>query len=212
MNQATLFYIHDPMCSWCWGFNKTWQTLRQQLEADNIAITYVMGGLAPDSDQPMPADMQKMLQNTWARIEKTIPGTQFNYDFWSKCQPRRSTYPACRAVIAAKQINIEYEAPMILEIQKAYYLHAQNPSNNDTLTACAQNLGLDPDEFSELLGSTLVQQTLEQNIGIYHQLARATGVSGFPSLVISNGETLQGVGLDYLNANTMYEQIREFLA
>jgi protein-disulfide isomerase-like protein with CxxC motif len=46
---------------------------------------------------------------------------------------------------------------------------------------------------------------------MYHQLARKTGVSGFPSLVISKGETMQGVGLDYLNANTMYQQISEFV-
>ena len=212
MNQATLFYIHDPMCSWCWGFNKTWSALRQKLEANNIAVSYVLGGLAPDSEQPMPADLQTMLQSTWSRIEHTIPGTQFNHDFWTKCQPRRSTYPACRAVIAATQLNTESEEAMILEIQKAYYLNAKNPSNEDTLTECAQNIGLNPSEFRDSLHSNHVQQTLEENIHLYHKLAQATGVSGFPSLVISKGETLQGIGLDYLNANTMYEQINEFVS
>jgi putative protein-disulfide isomerase len=211
MNQPTLFYIHDPMCSWCWGFNKTWSTLRQTLENDGITVTYVVGGLAPDSDQPMPADLQNMLQSTWSRIEKTIPGTQFNHDFWSTCKPRRSTYPACRAVIAAKQVSLEYEAAMIFEIQKAYYLHAKNPSNEYTLIECAKNIGIEPSEFEASLKSEAVQKAFEQDILIYHQLARKTGVSGFPSLVISKGETMQGVGLDYLNANTMYQQISEFV-
>jgi putative protein-disulfide isomerase len=211
MNQPNLFYIHDPMCSWCWGFNKTWLALRQKLEANGIAISYIVGGLAPDSDQPMPSDLQTMLQNTWSRIEQAIPDTQFNYDFWSKCQPRRSTYPACRAVIAAKQLNIEYETTMILEIQKAYYLNAQNPSDEDTLINCAKNIGLNPSEFGNLLNSPSVQQAFKENIHLYHQLAQATGVSGFPSLVIAKGENLQGIGLDYLNADTMYEQISAFV-
>jgi protein-disulfide isomerase-like protein with CxxC motif len=57
-------------------------------------------------------------------------GTEFNFDFWTKCQPRRDTYKACRAVIAASQQNAE-EA-MIEAIQKAYYLRAMNPSEHDS--------------------------------------------------------------------------------
>jgi hypothetical protein len=34
------------------------------------------------------------------RIERSVPGTKFNFEFWSRCRPRRATYPACRAVIA----------------------------------------------------------------------------------------------------------------
>ncbi len=211
MTEATLFYIHDPMCSWCWGFNKTWTTLRQKLEADSIGITYVAGGLAPDSDQPMPSNMQTMLQNTWSRIEQAIPGTQFNHDFWSSCQPRRSTYPACRAVIAAKQFDSKYETAMIFEIQQAYYLNAKNPSDEDTLIACAQSIGLDLNDFRESLYSEPVQKLFEEDIHQYHQLARATGVSGFPSLVISKDGALQGIGLDYLDANTMYDQVSTFV-
>ena len=43
---------------------------------------YVVGGLAPDSAEPMPEAMQLALQNTWRTIQSRIPGTEFNYDFW----------------------------------------------------------------------------------------------------------------------------------
>ncbi|MCP4060185.1 MAG: DsbA family protein, partial [Pseudoalteromonas sp.] len=24
MTQTKLIYVHDPMCSWCWGYKPTW--------------------------------------------------------------------------------------------------------------------------------------------------------------------------------------------
>lgn len=57
---ATLYYIHDPMCSWCWGFTPIWQKIRAQLPAD-LPVVYLLGGLAPDSDDPMPQSMQATL-------------------------------------------------------------------------------------------------------------------------------------------------------
>ena len=50
---SNLYYIHDPTCAWCYGFVNTWEKIQQQLPS-NAALKYVVGGLAPDSDQPMP--------------------------------------------------------------------------------------------------------------------------------------------------------------
>ena len=46
-----------------------------------------------------------MSKSNWKRIQEVIPGTKFNYDFWTLCEPKRSTYPSCRAVICAKNQN-----------------------------------------------------------------------------------------------------------
>ena len=79
--------------------------LARLLEAlgTNVEIARLPGGLAKDSDEPIPAQTRSYVIDNWRRIEQTAPGTVFNYDFWQSCQPRRSTYPACRAVIAARR-------------------------------------------------------------------------------------------------------------
>ena len=59
-----------------------------------------MGGLAPDSDEPMPAEMRTYVQQAWRAVTART-GVAFEHRFWEECAPRRSTYPACRAVIAA---------------------------------------------------------------------------------------------------------------
>ena len=86
--KTKLFYVYDPMCSWCWGYAPTWQRLKSEL-ASHVEVVYALGGLAPDSDDAMPQAMQKFLQQTWQKISQQL-GTEFNFDFWQQCQPRFS--------------------------------------------------------------------------------------------------------------------------
>lgn len=172
---STLYYVHDPMCSWCWGFAPTWRRIREQLPAD-VQVEYVLGGLAPDTDVPMPPDMRRYLQQTWRTIAERL-GTEFNFAFWETCRPRRATYPACRAVIAA-QAQHAGEA-MIDAIQRAYYLEARNPSDDTVLIDLACELGLDEDRFATSLRSASTAHQLAHQIA----KARALGAQGFPTLV-----------------------------
>jgi putative protein-disulfide isomerase len=128
-----LFYIHDPMCSWCYAFSQSWDALQQELSA-NIQVVYLLGGLAPDSTEPMPLATQKMVQQAWRRIEQTVPGVQFNWDFWSQNTPIRSTYPACRAILAARKQRDAAELPMIRAIQQRLLSACQEPGPASDIT------------------------------------------------------------------------------
>jgi putative protein-disulfide isomerase len=202
---STLFYIHDPMCSWCWGFRPVWQQLKQQLHS-TINIVYVVGGLAPDSEVPMPAAMQQTLEANWQRIQQQIPNIQFNYDFWrpaSNTQPRRSTYPSCRAVLAAKKQDPKLEQPMIQGIQEAYYLQAKNPSKLNTLIGVATSIGLNTERFTHDINSQAIEQQLQEQL----QLARQLSSQGFPSLVLHQGDSFYTIPLDYNNSHAMQQSI-----
>ena len=199
----TLFYFHDPMCSWCWGYRPTWQAL-QQLLPSSINIEYRVGGLAADSDEPMHIDMANTIQSHWRRIESEL-GTVFNYDFWTQCVPRRSTYPACRAVISAKYQGKEKQ--MIQGIQEAYYLRAMNPSNIATLIQIAQEQALDIEQFEQDVHSIKTEAILLEHV----QLARQWQVPGFPSLMLSIGDVLHPIKVDYKNSEETNRQIRDKL-
>ena len=199
---AALIYVHDPMCSWCWGFTNVYDQLIERLPAE-VEIHRLVGGLAPDSDAPMPEPMRQMLQQTWARIEQMIPAKKFNFDFWSQCEPRRSTYPACRAVIASKMQQSLIEKEMILAIQQAYYLDAKNPSNEDVLIQLAANIGLNADTFIRDFKSKTCHDRLEREL----LLTRKLYVSSFPALVLSNGTVDTVIHIDYSNSDHILKQI-----
>jgi putative protein-disulfide isomerase len=197
-----LIYVHDPMCSWCWGFEPTRRQLYAAI-AGQIPVQRLVGGLAPDSEEPMPESMQNMLRQTWRRIELTIPGTRFNYEFWDKCKPRRSTYPANRAVLAARAQGEEFDPLMTARIQQAYYLEARNPSDNSTLIELAAEIGLDAERFAERLVSESLQQSLLAEIG----QGRAMGMNSFPSLAVATEGAIRPVELNYNDARAMLRQI-----
>ena len=201
---SSLIYIHDPMCSWCWGFEPVRQQLFEAL-AGKMQIRRLVGGLAPDSDQPMPVEMQKGLQQTWQHIEEVIPGTRFNYAFWSDCAPRRSTYPSNRAVIAARQQGEEFDPLMTARIQKAYYLEAKNPSDDATLIELAADIGLDAERFADSLASEATHGLLLDEIAS----SRAMGVDSFPSLVVEHNGKQRQVQVYYTNLDAMLEPIEQ---
>lgn len=204
---SVLYYIHDPMCSWCWGFKPVLRQLSQQLPAD-VRLEYVLGGLAADNDQPMIPEMQQQIAVTWKHIQQVIPGTEFNFEFWSKCQPRRSTYIACRAVIVAQQLQPGRGLAMLDAIQNAYYLQAKNPSDTATLVSLAEQLGLEIAQFEQQLNAEQTQQVLQQQI----DFARRIGADSFPSLYLLHRQDYHGIVLDYNHADVILEHINSVRA
>ena len=204
MEKPVLYHVYDPMCSWCWGYRDTWLKLSDALSSVDIEIQYQLGGLAPDSDMPMPIEMQQTLQGIWRNINAKL-GTQFNFDFWTHCQPQRSTYPACRACLIARSENKEKE--MLFAIQQAYYLQAKNPSLVDTLSSLATEIGFDKAWFEQQLVDDQINQQFIHELNQTHQLP----VQGFPSLVLSIKGQNVPIRIDYIDWQKTFAQITKLL-
>lgn len=201
-NKQTLYYVYDPMCSWCWGFKPVWQKIQQAI-ADSYNVVYVVGGLAADSDEVMPVAMQQQIAGYWKKIE-TLLGTEFNYDFWSSNSPRRSTYPACRAILSARSQGAEQA--MKNAIQRAYYLQARNPSDDDVLLAIAEEIGLDGDQFAADFFAESTQASLLDEIAF----ARSIGGNSFPSLFLRTEQKTVELSIDYQDADTVLRQLKAY--
>ena len=167
-----LFYVADPMCSWCWGFSSTLSEIERQLRPE-VTLQLVLGGLAPDSEVPMDAATKLYVQEAWRAVEAQT-GAMFDHGFWERCEPRRSTWPACRAVIAAGDRGRE----MFDAIQRAYYTEARDPSDRATLVDLGEELGLDPPDFRQAIDAPETHARLEADFALRKEL----GISGFPSL------------------------------
>jgi len=206
--KATLYYIYDPMCSWCWGFSRVLNELLDKIPQE-IEVRPLLGGLAPDSDITMPESMQQSIKENWSRIEKSIPDVKFNFDFWRKNIPRRSTYPACRAVIAARIQGKEYEKKMTEAIQQAYYRQARNPSDTSTLTELSKELGLSVQKFQNDLRSIEVDNILREEIN----LSRALYAESLPTLVLmlTDLNKASTITINYNDSDTMLNEIKNKL-
>jgi putative protein-disulfide isomerase len=199
---AKLLYVVDPMCSWCWGFT---EIRREVSEAfPDLEWQLVMGGLAPDSDEPMDEATKSYVQEAWRAVAART-GAEFNHDFWTECAPRRSTYPSCRAVIVAGESGKSEE--MLAAIQRAYYQEARNPSDTETLTALAADIGLAPASFEAALGRVETQEKLEVDFA----LRSAVGAYSFPSVGVIEGDQSQLLTTGWCDAQALASAIREGL-
>ena len=204
---SLLYYVHDPMCSWCWGFDPVLRELLCGLP-ESVNVKRLLGGLAQDTNEPMPYAMREYIHATWKKIERRIPGTRFNFDFWERCEPRRSTYPACRAVIAARMQGHAFDRRMTSAIQRAYYTEARNPSDDNTLIELAGELGLDTAGFAEALTADATRRQLAAEIA----LARRLQADSFPCLVLVVGDAGQHVTVDYNDSGPMLATIQRLVA
>lgn len=172
-------YVMDPMCGWCYGFQPELEPFLDK--HPSAEVEWVMGGLAPDTEEPMDDNLRQTISSYWHQIEKNTQVT-FNHDFWALNTPYRSTYPACRAVISAESLREKSAEQMVKAIQSAYYLEAKNPSLDATLIACASSIGLDDHEFLNVFQSPATEKRFQQHLAITRQVQ----VGGFPALFYIN--------------------------
>jgi putative protein-disulfide isomerase len=140
-----------------------------------------MGGLAPDDERPMEPATARYVQGAWRAVEART-GARFEHAFWEHHTPRRSTWPACRAVLAAGGRGRE----MFAAIQRAYYLDARDPSDRSTLVSIAGELGFDEPGFERSIDSDETRHALMRDF----DLRDLVGATGFPSLgLVRDGRT-----------------------
>lgn len=190
----TVIYAYDPMCSWCYGFAPTLREIQKHLPAD-VQFEYLLGGLAPDDDVPMPQAMADKLAATWHRIESQC-GVSFDHTYWQQSPlPPRTTFIAGRAVLAAERQHTPI-ATTLEAIQVAYYKNARNVWSEHVLAEIAGELGLDENLFRADLEA--VRDAHDNQLQRTYQL----GVQGFPTLIWQDDQRVGQLPIQFGNATT----------
>ncbi|MBU24887.1 MAG: DsbA family protein [Gammaproteobacteria bacterium] len=203
--ESILIYAHDPMCSWCYGFRPTWKTLKSQLP-EGLPVVSLLGGLADDSDIPMPLEMVDHLKRTWDRIESTCK-VPFNHSYWEQSPPPpRTTFISCRAVIAAERIAGRGDA-FSERIQDAYYREAKNVWDSEVLCDLAEEFGFNRSSYSEALLSEVVRSVHEEQ----QSLVKRLQVEGYPSLLLIHKGEAFPISIRHGGAEEILEDINDLL-
>jgi putative protein-disulfide isomerase len=95
------------------------------------------------------------------------------------------TEPPSRAVIAVGEINAGAVFPYFKSVQEAFYAHGQNVVQADTLAALAQHHNIEPAVFHDRFDSDAIRKKTRTHF----QIARESGVRGFPTVILQSGNT-----------------------
>lgn len=200
-----LVYVHDPMCSWCYGFQPTWRQLKGLIPR-RLSVVSLLGGLAGDSVQPMPLEMVEYLERMWVQIHNEC-GVKFNHDYWrQEPLPPRTTFIACRGVITAEKIAGRGEV-FTERIQDAYYKNAANVWDSDVLANLAEDIGFCREAFLEMLNSQDVHDVHNEQ----RAMANRLGVEGYPSLILIHRQLGYPISIRHGGAQKMWQEIASIL-
>jgi putative protein-disulfide isomerase len=95
------------------------------------------------------------------------------------------TEPPSRAVIAAGEINSGAVFAYFKSVQEAFYAHGRNVTQPDMLADLAVQHNIDRVLFLDRFNSDDIRKKTQTHF----QIARQSGVRGFPTVVLQNGST-----------------------
>ncbi len=180
MNGKTLWYLADPMCSWCWGFAPVIEAIRQNYR-DHLNVELVLGGLRPGTKMPMGSVQREEILHHWQAVQHRT-GQPFRFEGAMPEGFIYDTEPASRAVVTISTINPETIFPFFKAIQSAFYVEQADVTKPDVLALLAVSVGVDAQHFLQIFESDAAKN---QTLAHFHK-ARQWGIHAFPTVIVQN--------------------------
>ena len=182
-SQRILWYFADPMCSWCWGFSPVISAIKDTYSS-RIKLALMLGGLRPGTTEPMTAKSREEILHHWRDVHR-MTGQPFAFE---GAMPEGFVYdtePPSRAVIAVADINPDAVFPYFKSVQEAFYARGLNVTQADRLADLAQQHNIEKTVFFDRFHSGEMKKKTQTHF----QIARESGVRGFPTVVLQDGAT-----------------------
>ncbi|WP_199097969.1 hypothetical protein [Dyella sp. ASV21] len=191
MSIATLHYIHDPLCGWCYAAQPLVSAVAETL-GNRVALALHGGGLF---DEPRTLDPQlaEHIAHSDERIA-SLSGQPFGKPYLEGLLAEQDTVlfslPPIAAILAAQALDAAQGYPMLVAIQNAHYQRGLRVVEPSVLTELAEQIGLDGGAFEASFARLHGTETLE-HIEASRRLLGSLGGQGFPTLALEVGGRLQ---------------------
>ena len=179
----------DPYCTWCWGSEPILRKI-QYLYADQIEISFIMGGLVKDANTFFDQSnniggpgMMEQVGSHWLEASERH-GMPVSSQIWGKDSDFDSTYPANIAFKAAQNSNPELAKNYLRRIREAAASEGKYIHKREVLLELADNIGINMAKFVEVLDNGVAEKLFYKDL----DFARSLQVKGFPTFFIEPPE------------------------
>ncbi|ANY86011.1 MULTISPECIES: DsbA family protein [Pseudomonas] len=180
---ARLLYVMDPMCSWCWGFAPVAEALIAQAREAGVPTRLVVGGLRSGSSA-LDASTRRYILEHWQAVAEAT-GQAFRFEGAMPDGFVYDTEPACRALVAARELDAERVWSLLGGIQRAFYEQAVDVTRAPQLVELAEQAGFDRSQFADAFSRADTRAATAADFSWVQDL----GIAGFPTLLAErNGQ------------------------
>ncbi|MCC6076207.1 DsbA family protein [Pseudomonas sp. GCM10022188] len=181
---ARLLYVMDPMCSWCWGFAPVFEALLAQARAAGVEAHLLVGGLRAGTREALDAGRRGYILEHWQAVHART-GQSFRFEGALPAGFVYDTEPACRALVAVRQLDPARLWPLLRAIQQAFYVEGRDVSRADVLVELAEAAGVARPAFAAAFDSAALREATAADF----QRVQNLGIAGFPTLLAErNGQ------------------------
>ncbi|NNC91174.1 MAG: DsbA family protein [Acidimicrobiia bacterium] len=198
-------YVGDPMCSWCWGFAPV---LDRMTEVYDIPMRVVVGGLRPGGEgEELDDRVARTLAHHWEQVEHAS-GQSFDHAFLARRDGwvYDTEVPAI-AVAVMRELNQDGTLRFHTRLQRAFYAEGIDITDRAVYPELLEGFEVDTDRFTDLLGSDDMRKRAWQDFAE----ARSYGATGFPTLIIRDGEEYGIITRGYLPADRLLPVLSDWL-
>ena len=198
-------YVGDPMCSWCWGF----APVLDQLQANfTIPIRVVAGGLRPGpAAEPLNDQMRARLAHHWEQVAERS-GQPFDNTFLQRNDGWvYDTELADTAIVTMRHLDADQTLSFFARLQRAFYAEGVDVTDPAVYPDLLAGYEVDRDQFMNLLTSPEMKEKTWADFAE----ARRLGVTGFPTLLLDEGDRLVAASPGYVPAESLIPAIRDWI-
>lgn len=180
--RATLIYIYDPMCGWCYGFSHILDSFERN-HIDDFDFEIISGGMViGDREGFIRNDLATYLESSYEKVEE-IAHIKYGDAFINKLRKRElwltSSIPT-QALETFKKYNFEQAKDFAADIQKAFFYYGKDMRDTNVYLQIIKKYNINEAEFISRMYSEEIKNESQLN----YQTATNYGISGYPSLLM----------------------------
>ena len=181
---ATLHYIFDPMCGWCYAAAPLVDAARS---VPGLKVEFHGGGMMTGANRRAISPQWREYVMPHDRRIAELTGQPFGEAYFEgllrDTGAVMDSEPPTTAILAAEALRLGGGLDMTHRLQRAHYVEGRRVVDTDVLGAVAVELGFDAEAFASTF-ARLSGEATSQHIAASRQLLQRTGGQGFPTLVL----------------------------
>lgn len=206
--EGSIYYIGDPMCSWCWGISPAIEELEGYAKQHHIDFDIVVGGLRAGGGDAWDERFKTFLRREWQHIA-SVTGQPFGYSLLDKPQFDYDTEPACRAITVIKHMVHHQLLPdstvrkAFALIQRKFYLQGDDPKLEAFYESICLSLDIDYPTFLDYF----TDEQFKTKVIEEFRFCRQIGVSSFPTVCAVRNNQLTVIAQGYSSFELMKKKV-----
>jgi putative protein-disulfide isomerase len=185
---ATLHYIFDPMCGWCYAAAPLVDAARS---VPGLKVEFHGGGMMTGANRRAISPQWREYVMPHDRRIAELTGQPFGEPYFEgllrDTGAVMDSEPPTTAILAAEALRAGGGLDMVHRLQRAHYVEGRRIADADVLKALAVELGFDAEAFASAF-ARLSGEATSQHIAASRQLLQRTGGQGFPTFVLTQAD------------------------